>query len=397
MRAFLWVAFILLVCIDYKKESTSANFWRITQSKLLVGAEQPEKYLDLLRNKHVALVVNHTARVGEKHLVDFLKEQGINISKIFVPEHGFRGTADAGEKVDSSVDSQTNIPLISLYGKEKKPSAHSLQNVDILVFDIQDVGVRFYTYISTLHYVMEACAEHQKPLIVLDRPNPNGHYIDGPILEKKFSSFVGIHPIPVVHGLTIGELALMINGEKWLEGGREVALRVVPVRHYTHLTPYSLPVKPSPNLVNDVAIALYPSLCFFEGTDISVGRGTPFPFQVVGAPEYRGIYTFAFVPQPSEGSKNPLHNGKICYGIDLRNTSLPIYKLDLTILIDFYQKAPHRENFFNSFFDKLAGTDKLRKQIQEGMTAEAIRQTWQQELILYKQMRKKYLLYQDFE
>jgi len=364
---------------------------------LLTGAEQPQKYLPLLQNKKVALVVNHTARIGKEHLVDFLLQEKIQIVKIFAPEHGFRGIADAGEKISNTIDSQTGIPLVSLYGKDKKPTAESLSDVEYVVFDIQDVGARFYTYISTLHYVMEACAENQKLLLVLDRPNPNGHYVDGLLLEKEYTSFVGMHPIPVVHGLTVGELAQMINGEKWLKNGISVDLTVIAVLNYTHKHQYSLPVRPSPNLPNDIAIALYPSLCFFEGTNISIGRGTPFPFQVVGAPEYQNVYSFSFVPQPIEGAKNPLLNGKTCYGLDLRNTALPINQLDISILIDFYEKAPQKNKFFNSFFDKLAGSASLRKQIQSNMTAQEIRNSWQEDLSKYKQMRKKYLLYPDFE
>ncbi len=366
-----------------------------------VAASQFEKYLPLLKGKNIALLVNQTSMVGDTHLVDTLLSYGVNIKAIFSPEHGFRGDADAGERIDNSIDSKTGIPLISLYGKTKKPSKEMLENIDILVFDIQDVGVRFYTYISTMHYVMEACAENNKKLIILDRPNPNGSYVDGPVLDLKHQSFVGMHPIPIVHGLTVGELAQMINGEQWLDNDLTCDLTVVKVVNYDHLKPYSLPVKPSPNLPNDVSIMLYPSLCLFEGTKISVGRGTHFPFQIIGYP-HKTFGNFTFTPKRIEGmSKYPKHQDKICYGIDLR-ASDKSHGFSLKYLIDcynihkeLYAKHDDKEIFFNDFFTKLAGTDKLRKQIESGMTAQEIKDSWKENLDAYKKMRNQYLLYSN--
>ncbi|GAB4342947.1 MAG: DUF1343 domain-containing protein [Flammeovirgaceae bacterium] len=375
-------------------QNDNVNNKKHSQNALRTGAERIELYLDLLKNKRVALVVNQTSIVGNTHLVDTLLSLGVKIQKIFAPEHGFRGLADAGEKIDNAIDAKTKIPLVSLYGKNKKPTQEQLTDVDVLVFDIQDVGARFYTYISTMHYVMEACAENQKICLILDRPNPNGHYVDGMILELKHQSFVGMHPIPVVHGLTVGELAKMIVGEKWIN--QDIDLKVVSCENYTHSMPYSLPVRPSPNLPNDRAIALYPSLCFFEGTVVSVGRGTDSPFQVIGAPEYTD-FSFSFTPQPSLGAKNPLYNGIKCFGKDLRENVFYENPFFLTELIIFYQKFPKKEIFFNDFFTKLAGTETLRKQIENGMSEKEIRQSWQEGLQKYKLMRKKYLLYPDFE
>ena len=337
-------------------------------SGILTGADQPEIYLPLLKGKKAGLVVNQTSILTQKnnlHLVDFLLKEGITIQKVFVPEHGFRGDADAGEVVKNDTDKETGLPLISLYGNNKKPSASSLADVDVVIFDLQDVGLRFYTYISTLHYLMEACAENGKPLIILDRPNPNGDYIDGPILKKEFSSFVGLHPIPVVHGLSVGELAQMINGEGWLENGVKADLQIVKTRNWDRSMPYSLPVKPSPNLPNDLSIRLYPSLCFFEGTDISVGRGTYFPFQVYGAPDEK-YGDFTFTPVSINGmSKNPPHENQTCYGRDLREESLD-HRFTLRYLLEMYNKSGKGTAFFNNFFDRLAGTDKLRKDILAG-------------------------------
>jgi uncharacterized protein YbbC (DUF1343 family) len=366
----------------------------IIQKEIRVGAERIEQYIGLLKNKRVAMVVNQTSMVGNAHLVDTLLSLGVKIQKIFAPEHGFRGLADAGEKIDNSIDAKTKLPLVSLYGKNKKPSQEQLADIDIVLFDIQDVGARFYTYISTMHYVMEACAENQKTCLILDRPNPNGHYVDGMILETKHQSFVGMHPIPVVHGLTVAELAKMIVGEKWIQ--QNIDLQFVTCENYTHNTSYSLPVRPSPNLPNDRAIALYPSLCFFEGTVVSVGRGTDSPFQIIGAPEYQD-FAFSFTPQPSVGSKNPMYNGIKCFGKDLRENVFYEHPFFLTELITFYQKYPKKEAFFNDFFTKLAGTEKLRQQIESGMSENEIRLSWQEDLKKYKMMRKKYLLYPDFE
>ncbi len=362
------------------------------------AAERPELYLSLLKGKQVALVVNHSSLVKSTHLVDFLLKKGVKVRKIFAPEHGFRGKADAGAHVKNSRDTKTNIPIVSLYGKHKKPSKQDLSGIDLILFDIQDVGVRFYTYLSTLHYVMEASAEQHIPIVVLDRPNPNGHYIDGPILRKKYRSFVGLDPVPVVYGMTIGEYAKMLNGERWLKGGAKAKLTVIPLANYTHDSFYSLPVKPSPNLPNDRAIALYPSLAFFEGTVISAGRGTKKPFQLYGAPKYR-VKKFSFVPQSRSGAKYPKFKGKRCYGVDLSRSNFKKKrakaKLNLSYLRDAYANYPDKKRFFlkNRFIDRLAGSDQLRRQILSGDSEEVIRRSWQKDLNKFKQIRKKYLLY----
>lgn len=364
------------------------------------GADQPEKYLSLLKGKRVGLVINQTAMVGNQHLVDFLKEKNVQITGIFAPEHGFRGNHAAGEKVQSGIDAQTGIKVLSLYGSKKKPTAQMLKEMDVLVFDIQDVGARFYTYISTLHYVMEACAEQKKSLIVLDRPNPNGHYIDGPILDTAFKSFVGMHKVPVVHGCTIGEYARMINGEKWLKNQVKCKLTVIPVKDYTHKKPYKLPVKPSPNLPNMASVYLYPTLCFFEGTPYSIGRGTPFPFQIVGKPGCL-LGSDTFTPRHLPGiAEHPPQENKLCKGINYSSSAqaqlFGSNQIDLQLIIDFYTADTAKQSFFTPFFDTLAGTDTLRKQIVRGATAAEIRQSWQPGLARYKTIRKKYLLYPDF-
>ncbi len=362
--------------------------------KLLLGAERKDIYLPLLKNKSVGLLVNHTSRVGNEHLVDILLKDGIAVKAIFAPEHGFRGTADAGEQVKDGLDEKTGIPVFSVYGKTRKPTPEMLSGLDVVIFDIQDVGTRFYTYISSMHYMMEACAENGVSMIVFDRPNPNGHYIDGPVREPEFKSFVGMDPIPVVHGLTVCELAKMINGEGWLGEGLQCDLTVVPMKNYRHSMPYSLPVKPSPNLPNDQSVALYPSLCFFEGTKMSVGRGTPFPFQVVGYPDPR-FGEFTFTPKSIEGmAKHPKLEGQQCYGVDLRNAPKPD-KIDLSHLIRFYNLWDKDEPFFNNYFEKLAGTATLRRQIEKGLPEAEIRASWQTGLDDYKKLRRKYLLYDD--
>lgn len=362
--------------------------------KLRVGADNIPAILSIIEdsNQNVGLVVNHTSQVGNSHLVDTLLSLGVAVKKVFAPEHGFRGQADAGEQVSNSTDIKTGLPIISLYGKQKKPSAEHLKDIDMLIFDIQDVGTRFYTYISTMHLAMEACAENNKRLLVLDRPNPNGSYIDGPIREPAFKSFVGMHPIPIVHALTVAELALMINGEKWLEGQKSCDLIIVKNENYQHNLAYSLPLKPSPNLPNDQSILLYPSLCLFEGTWISVGRGTDFPFQVLGAPQ-SSLGDFTFKPRSIDGmSKNPKYKDQTCYGIDLRRQKVePI--LNLQYLLDFYNKTQRKDQFFNNYFDTLAGTAKLRQQIQAGRNEKEIRESWEEGLAKYRHIRKKYLLY----
>lgn len=366
------------------------------EAVLSLGAERTDYYLPILKDKKIALVVNQTSMIGTTHLVDSLLNLGVEITQIFAPEHGFRGDADAGEHVKNGIDSKTNLPIISLYGKNKKPFPEQLKGIDMVVFDIQDVGARFYTYISTMHYVMEACAEEKIPFMVFDRPNPNGHYIAGPVLDPKFSSFVGMHPIPVVHGLTVGELAHMINEEGWLKNKVVCDLQVVKCENYSHKMPYSLPVKPSPNLPNDLSIQLYPSLCLFEGTNVSVGRGTYAPFQLIGVPFQNGG-DFQFTPKSIEGmSKYPPYENKVCYGIDFREQkNIPTFSIQY--VIDFYNKAEDKKAFFSSpkFFNKLIGTDTVLKQIKEGWSEEKIVESWQPALKDYLLLRKQYLIYED--
>lgn len=363
------------------------------------GAERLDQYLPLLKNKKVALVVNQTSTIGSEHLVDVLKKKKVNIECIFAPEHGFRGDHAAGEHIQSAIDPITKLQVYSLYGSNKKPKAAQLAKVDVVIFDIQDVGARFYTYISTLHYVMEACAEQHKLLLVLDRPNPNGFYVDGPLLDTAYRSFVGMHPVPVVHGCTIGEYALMINGEGWLKNGVQCKLNVIKMLNYNHRTNYTLPVKPSPNLPNMSSILLYPSLCFFEGTLYSLGRGTNNPFECVGKPGCT-IGTFTFTPQNIAGvADKPLYEGQQCQGFllkDYGNSIAPFQnKINLYWLLELYKNDKNQATFFTPFFDKLAGTDQLRLQIVEGKTEEDIRKTWQAALEQYRKKRWKYLLYTD--
>ncbi|WP_017259175.1 exo-beta-N-acetylmuramidase NamZ family protein [Pedobacter arcticus] len=366
--------------------------------KILTGADQTSKYLPLLKGKRVGLVINQTAEINGVALVDTLKSMGIAIKAIFGPEHGFRGTADAGEKVGNYIDKKTGFPVISLYGAKSAPSKEDLKNIDIMVFDIQDVGARFYTYTITMAAVMQACADSKVPLIILDRPNPNGGLIDGPILDPKFKSGVGMHAIPIAHGLTNGEFAQMVNGQGWLKNGVKCDLTVIKNENYNHNMTYILPVKPSPNLPNNRSIYLYPSLCLFEGTNISQGRGTEFPFQVLGSPLLKGKYKFSFTPKSIDGmSKNPPLENQVCYGIDFRTVDEQKLKdakeLDLKLLIDLYQAYSDKPNFFNSFFNKLAGNNVLMQQIKSGKTEAEIRASWKTDLDAYKLMRKKYLLY----
>ncbi|PZX18136.1 uncharacterized protein YbbC (DUF1343 family) [Breznakibacter xylanolyticus] len=366
----------------------------IQREPLVLGAERMDVYLPKLDGKRVALLVNHTSMVKNVHLADTLLRRGVKVVSIFSPEHGFRGDADAGAKVDGGRDEATGLPVVSLYGSRKKPTPEQLRGIDCVVFDIQDVGVRFYTYISSLHYLMEACAENGVGVMVLDRPNPNGDYVDGPVLDLKHRSFVGMHPIPVVHGLTVGELAGMVNGEKWLAGERACSLTVVPMTGYDHQLRYEPPVKPSPNLPNYASIRWYPSLCFFEATPVSVGRGTAFPFQVAGYPD-PAMGAFTFTPQAIAGmDSNPLHKGKTCYGIDLRAAD-PIPPFTLKILLDFRSRWTAVSPFVNrpDFFTLLAGTDALLKQIDAGMSEAQIRASWQPKLEVYRALREKYLLY----
>ena len=368
------------------------------ESSVVVGAECTNEYFPLLAGKRVAVMSNHTGMVGDEHLVDFLKRSGINLTLVFAPEHGFRGDADAGEKVSDTTDPKTGIPIRSLYqSKTGKPSAEDMLLFDVLLFDIQDVGLRFYTYYISMIKLMDACAEHKKPMIVLDRPNPNGHYVDGPILDMKHKSGVGYLPIPVVHGMTLGELALMINGEKWLSKLLICDLKVVKCKNYTHQTLYKLPVPPSPNLPNMKSIYLYPSICLFEGTPVSLGRGTTFPFQVYGHPQMKGC-SFSFTPQSLPGAKNPPLLNKRSFGVDLRN--LPdkeIFEkgLDLTYIIDAYNNLKMGNKFFTSFFEKLIGVDYVRTMIVNGKTADEIKLMWQDDVEKFKKQRKPYLLYRE--
>ena len=371
-----------------------------TDADLTVGAARFDAYLSDLKGKTVAVVGNQTSVIGKTHLVDTLLSLGVKVKTVFAPEHGFRGTADAGEHVDNSKDQKTGLPLISLYGAHNKPSQQDLTGIDVVIFDIQDVGARFYTYISTLHYVMEACAENDKQLLVLDRPNPNGFYVDGPILDAKFSSFVGVDPLPIVHGLTVGEYAQMVNGEFWLKSGWQCKLKVVPVKNYTHKDLYQLPVKPSPNLPNMTAVYLYPTLCLFEGTIVSVGRGTESPFQIIGFPNAKSG-NFDFTPKAMPGASSPMYLGQKCTGFDIGRFGEMYIKnsrgLYLFWLKGMYAAAPDQSKFFNDFFNKLAGNDVLKSQIIKGMSEAEISKSWQTGLSQYKTMRKKYLLYEDFE
>lgn len=368
------------------------NTQEITNPVIKTGADNYEKYLPLLKNKKVGIVTNQTGLLTNKtHVVDFLLEKKIAVQTIFAPEHGFRGTADAGEHVVDGKDSKTGLPIISLYGDNKKPKAAQLAEIDVMIFDLQDVGARFYTYISSLHYVMEACAENGIPLIVFDRPNPNGRIVDGPLLEKEFTSFVGMHPIPLLHGMTIGEYAQMINGQKWLKNAVQCKLTVIPCVDYDRKMDYSLLAKPSPNLPNDQSINLYASLCLFEGTNVSMGRGTEKQFQIYGSP-YLAKTNFSFTPKPNFGAKDPLYNGKECFGEDL--TAYPkLNQLELKWLIKAYQNTSDKTKFFNPFFTKLAGTKKLQEQIENGTSEDQIRKSWQKDLEAFKKMRTKYLLY----
>lgn len=366
------------------------------RERVITGAEQMKEYLPLLKGKRVAMVVNHTSVVGPDLtcLLDTLLKVNVDIVKVFAPEHGFRGNADAGETIKDGKDSRTGVPIISLYGNNKKPTKAQLQNVDVILFDIQDVGARFYTYISTMYYVMEACTENKKEMIVLDRPNPCDH-VDGPLLQPAFRSFVGMLPVPVLHGCTIGELARMINGEGWIQQKKEVcSLKVIPLTGWKHGQPYILPIKPSPNLPNAQSIRLYASLCPFEATRVSVGRGTTFPFQVIGAPNKK-YGNFTFTPKSLAGfDKSPINKGQICYGEDLRHTK-DVDGFSLHYFLRFYHKSGEGVSFFSRahWFDLLMGTDSVRKAIIAGQSEATIRSTWKKELQDYKQMRKKYLLY----
>lgn len=397
-KLYSFIAFIfLLLCFNI---SFSQN--------IKLGAERVEEYLHLLKGKRVGVVANQTSLIGKTHLVDSLISLGVNLRAIYCPEHGFRGEAEAGAKINSSIDEKTNLPIISLYGNNKKPKKEEFEKNDIIIFDLQDVGCRFYTYISTLHYVMEAAAESNIPIIVLDRPNPNASFVDGAVLKDvSLVSFVGMHPVPIVYGMTIGEYAKMINGECWIgtsnkrvigeKGKLECELTIIPLENYNHNTPYSLPVAPSPNLKTDNAISLYPSICWFEGTPISVGRGTDTPFEIIGFPNYKAknfkaSEVISFTPMVIKGvSDNPPHKNQACRGLKLKYNNNKA--IDLSYLIEMYVSYPHKEKFFQSFFDKLAGTKELKEQIRQNLPPEEIKQTWAKDLEEFKKIREKYLIY----
>ncbi len=368
------------------------------KERVILGDEQTSAYFPILKGKRIAIFSNHTGRIGNKHLLDVLLENKFNVVAIFSPEHGFRGDADAGEHVSSSTDAKTGVPILSLYdGKEKRPSEASMRKFDILVVDIQDVGLRYYTYYITLCRLMDACAEYNRKVLLLDRPNPNGHYVDGPILDMKYKSGVGWLPIPVVHGMTLGELALMVNGERWLPASRVCDLTVIPCKHYTHRTMYQLPVPPSPNLPNMKSVYLYPSTCYFEATPVSLGRGTDLPFQVYGHPNMTG-YEYSFTPRSMPGAKNPPQLGKLCHGVNLsRMSDEDIWKrgVDLSYVIDAYHNLNMGDQFFRSSFELLIGTDYVRKMIKEGKSADEIKAVWKDDVERFKIQRKPYLLYEE--
>jgi uncharacterized protein YbbC (DUF1343 family) len=403
LLSFLPIA-ILLACTNPAKETAASDSTAVTsennpRATIRTGAQQIDKYLPLLKGKKVGLSINNTSIIDGKLSMDTLIKLGVNVVKGFGPEHGFRGKASAGAKIGDETDEKTGVPLISLYGSKYKPTAEDMKGIDVMVFDMQDVGVRFYTYLSTLHYIMEACAENNVELIVLDRPNPNDGYVDGPVREADQESFVGKHAIPILHGLTFGEYAGMINGEGWLPAKAKCKLTVIKMENYTHGKPYTLPVAPSPNLNSQQSILLYPSLCLFEGTVISQGRGTYYPFTVLGNPELKGKYEFSFKPISIPGmSERPPHMDKDCYGLDLRNYDTSIFtntgRINLTWLKEFYAAYPNKATFFRAAnFDRLAGTSKLRTQIIEGKSEDEIRKSWEPQLGQFKEMRKNYLLY----
>lgn len=400
-KIFLVVVFSLVVLFKGYSQNGFDSTLIKTADQVLVGAERASLYLDNLKEKNVALVVNPTSEVFGTHLVDFLLEKNISIAKVFAPEHGFRGTADAGERIKDGIDPKTKIPIKSLYGSNKKPTAADLEGIDVVVFDIQDVGVRFYTYISTMHYVMQACAENGVDFMVLDRPNPNGFYVAGPVLDIEQQSFVGMHTVPIVHGLTVGEFAQMVNNEGWLGQDLKCNLQVVLLTGWTHKDLYQLPVKPSPNLPNMISVYLYPTLGLFEGTNVSAGRGTDFPFQTFGSPTITPT-DFSYTPISKPGAKYPKYKNQTCYGKDLRSFDWSLFynapKIQLDLLFWAYQNTSNKEAFFlkNHFYGRLAGTTKLQAQIKENIDIDLVTNSWSKELDDYKILRKKYLLYKDF-
>jgi uncharacterized protein YbbC (DUF1343 family) len=393
-KFFLSIFMVGILSCDSIRPKQESN-----DKKIITGANQTQIYLPLLKNKRVAVVANQTSVIFKKdreeslytHLIDSLISLDVNIVKVFAPEHGFRGRADAGEHISDGIDQKTGLPIVSLHGKYRKPTPEILNDIDIVLFDIQDVGVRFYTYISTMSNVMEACAETGIPMIILDRPNPNGHYVDGPILEIEHKSFVGMHPIPLVYGMTIGEYSNMVNGEKWMKNGIQCEITVIPLLNYSHNSEYSLPIRPSPNLPNDKSINLYPGLGFFEGTIINAGRGTEFQFQRYGAPFFPKV-NFTYTPHANFGSKNPKFKDELCYGVDLID-SPKLNKVNLEWIIDAYNKTPKDKDFFGSTFTIHAGNLTLQEQIEAGMSAPEIRATWQKDIETFKNIRSNYLIY----
>ena len=388
---------LAIAVLLFSSSLVSQNSLQLVEyDKVTPGAARFSKYVPILKEKKVGVVANQASLVGKTSLVDTLLSQNVDVKVIFCPEHGFRGTADAGEKVDGSVDLITGIPIVSLYGSHRKPTNADLEGVDVVIFDLQDVGTRFYTYISTMTYVMEACAENNKDVIILDRPNPNGYFVDGPVMEEEYSSFVGLHPIPIVYGMTIGEYALMVIGEKWINHAESLNVIVIPLQGYDYNMIVKLPVAPSPNLPNWQSVYLYPSLCLFEGTVMSIGRGTKVPFQIYGHPDFM-VGSFVFTPESREGATNPKYLGQHCTGINLdgyaKNYKQNICKINLNWLIESYNYLGRNSEFFNNYFVKLAGTVNLQKQIEEGKSEEEIRSSWQPDLKNFMKIREKYLMY----
>jgi uncharacterized protein YbbC (DUF1343 family) len=399
MRAFLKFSFLFFTLnLSFSQGIPEARM--LSEKDVVVGAARFQEYIPKLAGKRVGVIANLTSKVGNSHLIDTLIKLGVNVKKIFGPEHGFRGDSDAGEKVNTGIDSKTGLPLISLYGKHNKPTREDLRDLDILLYDIQDVGVRFYTYISTMSYAMEACAENKKKLIILDRPNPNGFYVDGPVLDPLYKSFLGLHPVPVVYGMTCGEYALMVNGEKWLNKGLKCDVEVISVLNYTHADYYQLPERPSPNLPNMMSVYMYPSLGLFEGTIVSMGRGTAFPFQVIGHPKIKES-DFSFTPQSNAGAKNPKYQNQVCYGYDLRRFGEDylrnLKQLNLLWLSGMYQSLKGEGEFFDANFNFHAGNNLLQEQIKKSMKENDISSSWKNDIKKFKLIRSKYLLYKDFE
>lgn len=405
MKFFPFIIIALALCISCNSQKQSQNPAIVASGQIKTGADQIEKYVPYLKGKRVAILANPTSIIGKTHLVDSLKTLGINIVKVFGPEHGFRGNASAGAVVADETDPVTGIPIVSLYGKKNKPTKEDLANVDILIYDLQDVGVRFYTNINALSRLMEACHENGKELLILDRPNPNGYLIDGPILDMKFKSGIGMFPIPMAHGLTVGEFAQMANGEGWLTNKVKCNLKIIKVANYNHDMPYTLPVSPSPNLNTQQSILLYPSTCLFEGTYLNHGRGTYFPFTVLGSPELKGIYEFSYTPTGIKGmAETPLHMNRVCYGLDLRNYDVNLLRqskqINIQWMMELYKAYPYKEKFFDSklskemgVIERLVGSGLFRQQIIDGKSEKEIRASWEPGLSEYKLMRKKYLLY----